>query len=82
MSDLVADDNGDISYEQPAGSENSDGSDIKAETAKPILPTSTAPLPFVRRRGRSPARAGWGRGREGDGGGGGGRGGELTNAQH
>ena len=60
MSDLVADNNGDITYEPPAGSENSDGSDIEGETAEPVLLMSTAPPPFVRRRGRG--QAGQGRG--------------------
>ena len=48
MTDLVAD-NADIIYEPPAGSENSHDNDIEADTAKPVLSTSTAPPPFVRR---------------------------------
>ena len=60
MFDLLADDNGDITYGPPAGSENGDGSDIEAETAE-SMPSTSAVLPtFVRRR-RGRGRAGQGR---------------------
>ena len=36
--DLVADDNGGITYEPPAGSENGDGSGIDAEMVEPVHP--------------------------------------------
>ena len=60
LSDLVADDDDDITHEPQAGSENGDGSDIEAETAKPMPTASTAPPPFVMRGERSRAMGGGG----------------------
>ena len=54
LSDLVADDDGDIMYEPPSDESESDGSDTEAQEPMPL--TSTAPPPVARRRGRGRAR--------------------------
>ena len=54
LSDLVADDDGDIMYEPPSDESESDGSDTEAQ--EPMPSTSTAPPPVARRRGRGRAR--------------------------